>query len=233
MLNSPGEMSWGSLFKCLLCLLTSKDLESATPRVTPWSKGSKKPTPTLKRLVLASSLCGHIPSLPHSCDISRSPSLQEQPSFLLKTQASLPLASFLSSLDFVFSLENTRSVSIFYTLLASSGRTPPTHFFSSSTPQVMLTAGTIPIPPTPAPGDRCHRKAGPGWTLDASGPTVSLQGPFDTAWSHSSETTDTCTGPHSPSAFPPTLSPPLPQLFLRKAVTSLKCKVRSFLELSC
>lgn len=73
--------------------LTSKGLRQAIPRVTPWSQLSPKPRPTLKGLFLPLSLGGPLSSLPHSSDISLSPSLREQPSplfgFLLIRRCSL------------------------------------------------------------------------------------------------------------------------------------------------
>lgn len=110
-----------------------------------WDKGSRKPTPTLKWLFLPFFPCGHIPSLPHRCDSSQSPSLQEQPSFLLKTQPTPPFGFLLPSLDFVFSLENTGGVHI-STLFWHHLEEPQRPTFSPC--QVMLIAGTVP-PPLP------------------------------------------------------------------------------------
>lgn len=100
--------------------LTSKGLRQAIPRVIPWSQLSPKPRPTLKGLFLPLSLGGPLSSLPHSSDISLSPSLREQPS---------PLFGFLLiRCGFCTFSQKYQKYEHFCNLPASPGRAPTTHF---------------------------------------------------------------------------------------------------------
>lgn len=120
--------------------LTSKGLRQAIPRVTPWSQLSPKPRPTLQGLFLPLSLGGPLPSLPHSSDISLSPSLREQPSPLLKTQASPLFGFLLIRCGFCTFSQNTQSMSI-SVIFRHPLEEPQPLTFSLSARQALLIAG--------------------------------------------------------------------------------------------